>query len=189
MNEIWSAIGAISSAISTLVILVAAVIAMKQLREAAQARHVGALSKVFEDFHSEEARQDKRFIYDNSFDDYSKCSPEIRYRVDRVIELHQRTAFLATLSLIPSDLILEMYSGTYAALWQKLELYVLGKRTETGLTNYGASFEVLAKKAVEYRKKRFGERGVRYTFGYTPPLEVQPSEVSKGNEKQQQIAS
>lgn len=181
MNDMWSAIDAVSSAVSTLIVLVTAIIALRQIAEAVQARHVTGLAKVFEDFHSDEARRDRQFIYDNSFSEFSKCPPEIRDRVERVIELYQRTAFLAIRSLIPSDLILEMYSGAYVAVWQKLELYVTSKRAESGLSNYGASFEALARQAIDYRKTKFGDVNKLYVLGYTPPLEIKPSKPARAS--------
>lgn len=165
MTEPWTAIGAISSAVGTAVVLVTAIIALRQIGVAAQARHVDVLGKVFESFHSDEARQDRRFIYESAFDDYSALSPEIRDRIDRVIDLYERTAFLAIRSLIPTDLILGMYSGTYIVVWNKLDSYICDKRIATGLSNYGGAFETLAKKARVYRKKRYKEKSQRYLFG------------------------
>lgn len=157
MDTFWSGMSAISSVVNTITVVITAYIAITQIKEAIRARYVDVLTKIFAEFHSDEAKRDREFVYNNTFPVYSKCSTkkdaETAYLVDRIIDLYQRTAFLVNQNLIPDHLVLGMYSGTFMAVWQKVSEYVHDKRTATGLSNYAADFEKLANRAVDYRNR------------------------------------
>ena len=157
MDGVWNAVSAISSVANTIIVLVAAIFAVRQIKEAAKARYISVLFEMFRDMHQDRASADRQFIYSNTFDDYKTCSPEDQVRIERVINLYQRIAYLASKKLVPSEFILDMYSGTYKSVWQKLGNYIETRRTATKVANYAKAFEEFAKQAIEYRFNKFGE--------------------------------
>jgi len=168
MNDIWSAVSAISSVVNTVIVLVAAIFAVKQIKEATKARYISVMLELFKDMHQDTTSNNRQFIYSNTFGDYKTTLPETQVRVESVINLYQRIAYLASKELVPSEFILDMYSGTYKSVWQKLENYIETRRKETNVINYAKDFEEFARKAIEYRFNKFGEdKTAELTFAKT----------------------
>lgn len=167
--EYWAAVAAISSAVSTLAVLGTAFLALRQLRETTRVRQLEVLQNVFATLHTSEARADRQFVYRHEAVSYGKCSADDRDRIERLIVLYQNVAFLEHKGFIPTDLLLETYSGTFATVWRRLERYIKTKRAETALSNYAVNFETFAGKAIAFRKKEFGEQDVDYLLAREAP--------------------
>ena len=161
----WNAITALSTTIGTIAILIASVLAIRQLREATRLRYFEVLQSIFDDFHEDQALRDRLLIYSMRSPTHTDCTSEERNQIERVIERYQRIAYLCRRGFIPSEMILEMYLGSFISVWRKLERYISGrkgKRFITGLTNYAVDFEAFVKEALLFRQKRLGEKGGRY---------------------------
>ena len=126
--QIWAAVSAISTAIMTAVVAISAIFALRQLREIAKTRSVEVIDLLFRTFHTDQARKDRQYIYSAQVPSYETATEETREQVDRVIDLYERIAFIATHGLVDRNVILEMYSGTYLTVWNCVRRYVEAKR-------------------------------------------------------------
>jgi hypothetical protein len=81
----WTLAANIAQVFASVSVIVAILFAIIQLREATRARYLEALTKIFEDFRSEEFFQDRRFVYSHDEFVYESCNDEEKRRVERLI--------------------------------------------------------------------------------------------------------
>jgi hypothetical protein len=177
----WTLAANIAQVFASVSVIVAILFAIIQLREATRARYLEALTKIFEDFRSEEFFQDRRFVYSHDEFVYESCNDEEKRRVERLINAFNRMSFLAEKGLLPRKLILEMWSGALYRSWQKLELYVAAHRKEYKFSDWAIQFEHMAALSREYRIKVLGEDWISHKISLQQPDTGSPS----ANELQQ----
>ncbi len=163
-----STIAIITQIVASISVIVGIIIALIQLREMAKARYLEALSKIFEEFRSEEFFAGRRFVYSHDRFDYNSCTSEERNKIERLINTYNRISFFVFKGMVSKNLILEMYSGAFVASWEKLENYIYVRRLATGFSDWAANFEKMAKISKVFRKKTLKEVGVDYKVPETP---------------------
>ena len=148
----WNMVQAVFTALMAIAIAATAFFAVKQLREAAHARHAEVLGRIHEilgDFQVVTARQTVKSLPQNF--EIELLNDQQRKAVELVTRSFDRTGFYLWRKLIPEDLVLPEYPGALWH-WQKLEHYVKRQREAEG---YEARrfFEYMASRTREYRKK------------------------------------
>jgi len=148
----WNTVQAVFTALMAIAIIVAAVFAVRQLREAARARHAEVLSQIHEilgDPKVVAARQTVKSLPQNF--EIESLNDQQRNAVELVTRSFDRVGFYLRCKLIPEDLVLPEYPGALWH-WQKLKHYVEHQRKAEG---YEARcfFEYMALRTREYRQK------------------------------------
>jgi len=149
----WSMVQAVFTALMAIAIAVTAFFAVKQLREAARARHAEVLSRIHEILGDPEvvaARQIVKSLPQNF--EIESLNDQQRSAVELVTRSFDRVGFYLWCKLISEDLVLPEYPGALWH-WQKLEHYVKRQREAEG---YEARcfFEYMASRTREYRQKQ-----------------------------------
>ena len=148
----WNMVQAIFTALAAIGIVVTARFAVKQLREAARARHAQVLSQIYDilgDSKVVAAREIVKSLPENF--EVESLNEHERNAVELVTRSFDRAGFYLWCKLIPEDLLLPEYPGALWH-WQKLEHYVKRQR-EAEAYEARRFFEYMASRTREYRQK------------------------------------
>lgn len=161
LSEIdWTAVGALATIAMALVVLVAAILALKQLREMSKARSLSVITGMFDRLSTQQARKDRWFIYD----ELPECSdaaiedPKIGDRAYRVCGMLDNLAYLVSKELVPPQEVFGLYGDLFIRCWRKLQPYVDDKRWRLGEAEKPQkyrSFEQVAKQAERWYRHRY----------------------------------
>ncbi|HLY30511.1 MAG TPA: hypothetical protein VKQ36_05755 [Ktedonobacterales bacterium] len=146
--------------LQTILLAVAGFVAFFQLRATQKSRYLESLVRMFEDFGSRGAYADADAVLGlpASFADYSSEEVELATWVTRVYE---KIAFLVESDMIPADYLVPLYSRRIIWTWDALQPFIQEQRRlrdsggEYRIAGDGRYFEMLASRALDYRKKIF----------------------------------
>lgn len=170
MDSSW--VAAIASVVQTAVVLTAAFVALRQLRESANARTTSGLLEVFKMLHSPEATSDRRIM----FDPKSPSADRIR-ATRRSLELLEWISLLARRNLLPKEVLLDMYSDMYISVWQRARPLVVDVRKAS--ENYAEHVEHIVGESLRFREQRQyrGEGPLEESFMSREAIEANTLEV------------
>jgi len=150
--ESWSDAGGLISAAAMLVAVIAALVAVWQLREMNRARRLEALSRVFELLSSDEARNDRALLYSTVDSAEGKISDEQAGAAERVCVSFDKIGSWVQLGLVPEFDLLRHHSEVIERSWLAAAKYTRSHQAAFG-GERGLSFKWLAQRATTYRTK------------------------------------
>ncbi len=144
----------------TIVLVVAGLVAVFQLRATQKSRYLEAVVRMFEDFGSRDAYADADAVLGlpAAIQDYTSQEVELATWAVRVYE---EIAFLTQSGMIPENYIIPLYSRRIVWSWDALQPFIQNERQlrdnggEYRLGGDGRYFEGLAKRALAYRERTF----------------------------------
>ncbi|MFD9081628.1 DUF4760 domain-containing protein [Streptomyces erythrochromogenes] len=134
MGDMWAGVAAVSAAIGTIVVTVAASFAYSQIKEARRARHLSLLLSFQEKYHSPAARAFRHRLLSGEFGPPEEFDPS-RLNVDdfhSFWQLHDQLEMLGVLvdrGLLDFDLVLACFHRSPPRVWAAVEPYILTRRT------------------------------------------------------------
>lgn len=148
--------------LQTLVLVIAGAVAWQQLHEAQRTRYLGAIIRMFDDIGSRAAYEDADAALGlpGRIEDYTPEELELATWTTRVYE---QLAFLVESGMIPAKYIVPLDSRRIVWTWDALQPYIQEQRRlrDSGgsyrISGDGRYFERLAERALNYRKRTFGE--------------------------------
>lgn len=147
-----------SSNVLSVILLVLTLIELFQSRKS---RNGELLYSIFIDIHRTEFLNDIDWLTDymNKLKKqekfyYDTLDPKDKRRIDNVIDVFTRIAYLCENHIVSRKHILNMYSGLIIQIWDLCKDYIAKKRRRTGIQNYACYFETMYKKAADFRKKK-----------------------------------
>jgi hypothetical protein len=152
--DFWSILASISTVLGSIVVIWAAIVALGQLKEMTQTRHLEAMIQVYDLIGSKEARGHRRFIYTKLKSKPEKLTTEEWGIVEDVSVTFDRIGNLVEHGLIPKGELYDGHCSVIAKLWIKLEPYIMYRRQLLG-TRFVEHFEKLALDAREYYSEHF----------------------------------
>ena len=158
MSGQWDAVSAIANSISALIVLAAAIFALMQFRGFAKASQAEALSRMFTEFHSLQAYNNREKAMSLCISSIDNLCTTDKIAIMEVIDLHERYALLARKGYVPKDILLDMYSDLYIRVWNHLQSFICAYRSTAGSVNYGEHFEYFVAISERYRRVKFGEQ-------------------------------
>jgi hypothetical protein len=144
----WIIAGVLAAISQTLIIAIAALVAVRQLRETSRQRKFDALLRVYRTIGSSDARENRRAIYEELPNSPEKLTPEQWRLVGDVAVMFDHIGALAKFALIDEKELLETHGPMIARLWSRLEPYIQYERARLGPGRV-AAFEALAKRSQE----------------------------------------
>lgn len=155
-------IEAFVAVLQTLVLVVAGLVAWRQLHEAQRARYLEAIIRMFDELGSRDAYEDADAALGlpASIEEYTPEELELATWTTRVYE---KLAFLVESGMIPPEYIVPLDSRRILWTWDALQPYIQEQRRlrDSGggyrISGDGRFFELLAQRALRYRKRAFGE--------------------------------
>ncbi len=163
---------ALVAVLQTVVLVVAGLVAWRQLREAQRARFLGAIIHMYDELGSREAYEDADAALGLpvSIEEYTPEELELATWTTRVYE---KLGFLVESGMIPAQYIIPLYSRRIIWTWDALQPFIQEQRRlrDDGgayrMSGDGRYFELLAKRAANYRASEF--KGSKRAHPTVPP--------------------
>jgi hypothetical protein len=146
MTDLWSAIGAGSAAIGTVVVSLAAIYAYMQVREAKASRTLGAMITIYEQYQSLDSRLARATLYRG--DDLTKYSDEELEPIRRLLSQFELLGILVEHTLLDFELVANVFDDV-PIMWRLLQPYILDRRERRKNPRRAIYFELLAQKYAE----------------------------------------
>jgi hypothetical protein len=128
----WEAITATSTFVATVVIFFTAVFAIMQLREMRRSRNLELFMRLFDEFSSPKARENRRFIYGLTGRDPSQLTDKDFFIIDDVLAGLDRAWLLTQHNQLEPEFIFDTYGEIFMKLWKVAYPIVLYERTRRG---------------------------------------------------------
>lgn len=150
MDQFWSALSAISTAVGALIIVTGGIYARSQVSEARLARNITLLIEFQRQYHSLEFREFRERLLSGEFGEPESFDPKTLQPPDdhRFWMLFDQLEFLGILvdrKLIEFDLVLASFHSSPPQVWNVVKPYVL-RRRKTRPSISGVYFERLAQR-------------------------------------------
>jgi hypothetical protein len=163
---------ALVAVLQTLVLVVAGIVAWWQLREVQRARYLGAIIHVYDELGNRETYEDADAALGlpASIEEYTPEELELATWTTRVYE---KLGFLVESGLIPAEYIIPLYSRRIVWTWDALQPFIQSQRSQRDdggayrMSGDGRYFELLAKRALDYRMRSF--KGSKRAHPSVPP--------------------
>lgn len=149
----WEAMGAISSAVATLVLVVSAPLALRQLAEAKRARQLDASFRLFDELSSREARLSRARLYDRFPLEKAPTAEDILV-ADEALSPFDRAWLLIEQGYVSADFVVDTFGDVILRVWSVTELFVAEERLRRT-----SSYRQRAETLVEVVKASFAETG------------------------------
>jgi hypothetical protein len=149
----WEAISAVSTLIGTLIIVVTAIFAVMQLKEAEKARRLALIIKLFEELSSQDTRSKRLFIYSEIPENPRELTSEHFLVIDKVLSMLDLIWLLIEQDQIDQSYIFDAYGQVFIRLWVKLSPIIQYERNRRG-GYYRKSSEKLIKQAQKYFRNK-----------------------------------
>lgn len=152
------------AALQTALLVAAGAVAWRQWREAQRTRYLGAILRMFDELDSREAYQDADATLGLPAS-IQEFTPEERELATWTTRVYEKLAFLVESGMIPAKYIVPIDSRRIVWTWDALQPYIEEQRRlrDSGgayrISGDGRYFELLAGRALRYRKQTFGISG------------------------------
>ena len=168
MDDVWTALGAISGSVATLTVIVALFFAWRQVAEAKLARDATVLQTFQDRYHSKERRDFRRRIRNGEFGppdlfDRRNLDQEDDLQFGILIDELEFMAVLVDRNLLDFDLVVAAFRSTPVEIWRYLEPSIRVKRRNTPPATYCIHLEKLAQRYDRYYLKHYGIRHPSFT--------------------------
>ena len=178
MEELWTAVGAVSGCLATATVIVALFFARGQVREAKLARDAVVLQTFRDRYHSQERREFRRRIRAGEFgpaEDFDRrnLAPEDDMQIGIIVDELEFLAVMVERNLLDFDLVVAAFRNTPPAMWRYLEPSVRRQRLSGRDPVACVHLERLATRYDEHYLKHHGVRHPAFTgavMGTTPAV-------------------
>jgi hypothetical protein len=158
MEQFWSALSAISTAVGALIVVMGGIYAKSQVGEARLARNITLLIEFQRQYHSQEFREFRHRLLNGEFGEPASFSPKTLQPPDyhKFWMLFDQLEFLGMLvdrKLIDFELVLSAFRRSPPRVWNAVKPYVLQQR-QMGHPLLGFHFEQLVQR---YRNDAYAE--------------------------------
>ncbi|WP_305785328.1 hypothetical protein [Symbioplanes lichenis] len=103
-QQTWSIAASIAAVIGAVVVVCAALLTIRQLREMTKARHLAAMLQIYELIGSPDARAARRRIYRELKSEPSEVTNREREAIDDVAIILDRVGLLVKAELVPAEI-------------------------------------------------------------------------------------
>ena len=153
MCDVWSAVGALSAAMGTLIVAVAAVYAYLQVREAKLARNVETMLAVHQQYQTEELKDIRRRLYDHDLGDLSQLPGSSEQQaLDDLLRIMELLAIMVERKILDFKLVAAAYPHSIVRVWEEARPYVVNRRQTS--PHYAVHLERLVRRFPEDRFPR-----------------------------------
>jgi len=166
----WQDLGTYSPAILSLVailqmlvLIVAAFLTIRQLRDGVRERSLEGFLAISKELDEQETKDARRFIFSSDELNPDALSKEVADRIERVCLAFDHVGVLVAHRLIPKDVAMSMYFEVILRTWQKVRGFVEAERKKRDTRLYMMYFEELVQRADRYHRRRFPNENI-YRF-------------------------
>jgi hypothetical protein len=149
----------IVSGVLTILLLTIALVFGREIREAVRARHLDGVKYVKELIGTQEASNNRRWVYQELEEANRPLLPEDESRVLDICRDFDHIGYLCRKELIPVDLVVETYNRNILDMWNRLEEFINMWRQQRNDDDYFWEFQWLAEKASEKQTRIEKKKG------------------------------
>jgi hypothetical protein len=143
----FAEIAQIIEAIVASILLIYALVFARDLREAIRARHLDGMKFVRDLIGTEQAADNRRWVYQELEKTVRPLSSEDADRVRAICRDFDNIGLLCRHGLLPVSIVAETYNRNILDMWNRLEPIIVEWRQTLGDADYYAEFEWLADQA------------------------------------------
>jgi hypothetical protein len=151
--DLSQVVGAAAAVIQAVVVVIAAIYALGQVRESKKSRSADIALHLFERLHNRSASERRRTLYQ----EIPAAYPTLTYEQDRIVQDvisdFYMVGYLVEEKLLDFELVAGLYYGSVIRTWQVTEQYIMHERSRRG-TAYAHYFESLYRRCREYQLAR-----------------------------------
>ncbi len=160
-SDLWTMIGALSTAGGAATIVGAGVFGYRELTEIATSRHMEVADRLFTELNSKDNIVARRWVFQNLPDDpeegLGSLSEEGRDAVKRVLNSMDRVAFLTQFGWIPEEKVMPWMNPMIVKSWMKLKPYVDYESQRRGEPDYYLDARRRGERCCQWRAERYGD--------------------------------
>jgi D-glycero-D-manno-heptose 1,7-bisphosphate phosphatase len=123
-SEFWTALSSISTAIASLVVIIALLLSYREIREMARARSLDALLEVFKSLTSEDTSISRRYVLTHDLPLPGEAPPEVYEHMHKVWVSFDNLGLMVHFEMLPKRIALPMFYGQAIKCWNKLEQHI-----------------------------------------------------------------
>lgn len=146
----WYMFGAWSTAFMALAILITAIFAVLQLREASRSRKVAAFTDISQFLQREEIRKARRTLFEISEKNFKDWSIEEREEAEKACHPYDLAGIMVSEKLIEEGLIVKKWRYSIIRCWEAAKPMIMEYRKDRGKDFWG-DFEWLYERAKEIK--------------------------------------
>ena len=146
----WQILAALGAASTALVILITAILALLQLKEASRARKVAAFTDISRFLQREEIRKARRTLFEIPEKSFKDWTIEEIEEAEKACHPYDLAGIMVSEKLIEENLIVHKWRYSIIRCWEAAEPMVNAYRKDRG-NDFWGDFEWLYKKAKEIK--------------------------------------
>ena len=163
-TDFWAMCEALATLLATSAVLVGGFVAIKELDEISNSRHLEVANQLFAELNSDENIEARRLIFQELPDDpathIESLSPDLKDAMKRVLNSLDHVAFLTRNEWINPDIIMPWMHPMITKSWAKLGPYVALERQRRNEPYYYQFAEKIARDSITWRKKNIPDSEV-----------------------------
>jgi hypothetical protein len=154
-------LGLVFSAVSTLVIIIGALAAVRQLQHLRRGNELEAIGKFVDEWNSQDFASDRDFVLNELnkrvanpafVRDTPRDHPDLR-RANRVANFFERIAIFVNRDALSKDLAMLLFAEAAKLHWSAVRAYVVQNRERTGEASIAEYFEDFALSAPDWQRR------------------------------------
>ncbi len=150
----WTAISAIATVFTGLIILISILVLAWQLREIKRATYAQSFFTAANRLQDEKLREARGTVFSLKDTQYRDWTPENKKTGEIVCHNYDVVGILVRNKMLPEEMIVDSWGDSLRRLWPILEPLVEDYRKQRKSPEFWDDFQYLAEKAVELKKKR-----------------------------------
>ncbi|MGH1363318.1 MAG: DUF4760 domain-containing protein [Calditrichia bacterium] len=132
---------AIAQIISSTVVIISILVALRTLSEMKNARYLEAMLRIYDMIGSKEARTDRKYVCNKLPNNPGKLKAKDWEIVNRISTQLDRIANLVHHKLVPEKYLLHTHRHLFIKMWEQLEEHIVYCRCKEGAENHVKKFE------------------------------------------------
>lgn len=148
----WTAISAIATALTGIIIFLSVWILARQLREIQRATYAQSFYTAADRLQDEKLREARGVIFSLSDTPYKDWTTEQKRTGEIVCHNYDVVGILVRNQMLPEEIIVDSWGDSLRRLWSILSPLVEEYRTERQFPEFWDDFQYLAEKAIEFQK-------------------------------------
>jgi hypothetical protein len=144
-----------------MVVTIASVLALIELREASKARYLDVRTLI-QEMNVPALRDARRFVYTEMPSDRAQLSGESLKKVEMVLVSFDEIGVLVAQGLLPRQMALDVYAEIVTRAWRKVLPFVRFERERRGMSRYMIHAEILANLAEQHIQRHYPDERLGY---------------------------
>ena len=149
----WATLASFATVVQGIIVVIAAIYAYSQVREATRSRDLQATIELFELLGADDIKEIRRRLSTLSTKP-EELSDEQWFEIEKVSNSYNRAGLLVAHGLLDEDILQDLFAETILLSWEKFSPYIQYERKRR-FGRYQNYFEYLAKRSQNFLQQRY----------------------------------